>query len=98
MRYLKIFTILVAFILHANLSTATNYIFNPPIKINDNIDTSEQFTQSQRSIAAKGNSVYMVWVDYRSGNDIYFAKSDDQLEVALVSLKEAIKSETVEII
>ena len=69
--------VLTAFLLYATHASAANYTFSPSIKINDDIGTSDQVTQSQRSITAKGNSVYMVWVDYRNGMDIYFAKSDD---------------------
>jgi|GEM_PF-1170780 hypothetical protein len=62
------------------LLAAQNYVFGPNVRVND--DSAGWFNHmmvapGQHLIAARGDTVYLVWQDYRDGVHVYFARSND---------------------
>lgn len=62
---------------------ADNYVFGPSIRVNDDSAGSCYHGTTKRSIACKGDTVYLAWTDDRNGSPlwdnsrIYFSKSID---------------------
>ena len=63
------------------LSLGQNYDFGPNVRVNDDLPGSHGhslLSPGQRLMAARGNTVCMVWSDDRTGYfHIYFARSVD---------------------
>jgi len=59
---------------------AQNFVFGPNIRVNDDpAGTCEHLLRSpgQRMIAARGETVYVTWLDNRNAGHAYFARSMD---------------------
>ncbi len=60
-----------------------NYVFGPSIRVNDDPPGTHEHRTTQRSIACRGDTVYVVWEDNRYGSSIwynhrvFFSKSTD---------------------
>lgn len=71
------------FILPLFLFAQNNYVFGPSIIVNDDPPGTHFHATTQRSIACRGDTVYLVWRDdrYETGLDrnarIFFSKSGD---------------------
>jgi hypothetical protein len=63
------------------LLTAQNYVFGPNVRVNDDPpgrSFHSVYSPGQHSIAARGDTVYIVWWDDRGGEShIQFARSND---------------------
>jgi hypothetical protein len=69
--------------LPTHLLAQSNFVFGPSIRVNDDPAGIHFHTTTQRSIACRGDTIFLVWRDDRFGNSIwynsrvFFSKSTD---------------------
>jgi hypothetical protein len=59
---------------------AQNYVFGPNVRVNDDspgMNFHSVYSPGQHCVAARGDTVYLVWRDDRLDSHIYFARSND---------------------